>query len=778
MAREPSMDGARTISELFLNPQLANYQQPAGKRVRIRGMKARWYTPGESPLVGVLVGIQPPTRPAMRFGPFEIDPENSELRREGVRVRVQKLPLQLLAVLLERPGHLVTRQELQKRLWPADTFVDFEDGLNTAIKKLREALGDEKENPLFIETIPRQGYRFVAKVETRNGTGISIAEASGQALSLGGVESSRDWEGEKPRGRGWRFTWRARALVGAAFASAAFTLWWFNPLPPPSITHTDQVTVSARIDTPVRAISDAQHIFYIERDGGHWNLMRTSLGGGDGQRVTVPANNGMALDVSPDNSKILIGTFGKRGEENQVWTMPVQGGAATRLGDMTAGYAAYSPDGNNIAYTHGTSLWIMESDGSHPRKLADITGAPGWLAWAPDGQSLRFTISLLSNNAVTSIWQISRNGTSLHQVLADWLPPASKCCGTWTPDGRYFIFEASLGGAAWNVWALRESGSLWRRSPQGPFQLTSGPHSVLTGMPGLNGTSLLFYNGSWREEVQRLDLKTHKFSPLLPNAHATLNSFSRDGAWKAYIDRQTGSLFRSRADGTEQVVLATGEIYHPSFPRWSPDGKWIVFGGGLSGQPASSFVVPASGGHPEPFLQGEGEVGDADWSADGKKIVLSHALGPDDSAGRELQIVDFETRRAEKLPGSDNLAVSRWSPDGRYISAVVYDQSELRLWDFSSKKWNVVARGTALGISVWSPDSHYFYFQDLLSPGQSLYRYDIQRKRSEVVAEFSEILKAGAADRCALEGITPDGSPIIDFNRGAYDLFASTLRLP
>jgi len=111
------------------------------------------------------MGTQPSTHTAMRFGPFEWDRESLELRRAGGRVRIQKQPLQLLAVLLERPGRVVTRQELQKRLWPGDTFVDFEDGLNTAIKKLREALGDERESPQFIETAPRHGYRFIAQVE-------------------------------------------------------------------------------------------------------------------------------------------------------------------------------------------------------------------------------------------------------------------------------------------------------------------------------------------------------------------------------------------------------------------------------------------------------------------------------------------------------------------------------------------------------------------------------------------------------------------------------------
>ena len=722
---------------------------------------------------------QPPERPVSRFGPFEVDLETPELRRAGVPVRIQKLPLQLLSLLLERPGHVVTRQELQKRLWPADTFVDFENGLNTAIKKLREALGDEREHPHFIETVPRQGYRFVANVERRDGNGTAAVVAPGEAILPGARELPRKLEGQKgdERAGGRSFRWERRAVAGAALAGAVLAVWWFNPLPAPGVTQIDQITVSSRVDTPVKPVSDGTHIFYLERDGGHWNLMRTALGGGDGQRVEIPGNNAVAMDIAPEKSLVLLGTFEKRGDENQLWTMPVQGGAATPVGNITTSGAAFSPDGGSIAFTHGTSIWMMDSDGSHARKLADVAGGPSWIVWARDGLRLRFTLASRTARDVTSIWEISRDGSGLRQVLADWRPAAWKCCGAWTPDGRYFIFSAGAGGER-NVWALREAGSFWRRSPRGPFQLTSGPATVLNGTPDAEGKRMLFYNGAWRSEVERLDLKTYKFSPLLPNAHATLNSFTRDGKWKAYVDRQNGSLYRSRTDGTEQAVLATGDMYRPAFPRWSPDGKWIAFVGSQTGQPPNAFLVPASGGHPEPLLQGQAEMHDPDWSNTGEKLVLSRAVGPSESDNAELLIVDFATRRAERLPGSDHLAATRWSPDGRFIAATATDQSVLKLWDFAQKKWSILASGMAMGVGVWSPDSRYLYYQDLLSAGQSLYRYDVAHKSIEMVADFSQVLKAAAAHRCALDGITPDGSPVVDFNRGAYDLFAAALRLP
>src|SRR5215208_8199411 len=104
------------------------------------------------------------TDPVVRFGPFELNRRTGELRKAGVRINLPDQPFQVLTRLLERPGELVTREELGQRLWPADTFVDFEHGLNAAVRRLRDALGDSAEMPRFIETLPRRGYRFIAPV--------------------------------------------------------------------------------------------------------------------------------------------------------------------------------------------------------------------------------------------------------------------------------------------------------------------------------------------------------------------------------------------------------------------------------------------------------------------------------------------------------------------------------------------------------------------------------------------------------------------------------------
>src|SRR5215831_6474943 len=129
-----------------------------------------------SPVMGNTNGDD--LRSTRRFGVFELDLRAGELRRNGSKVKLQEQPFQVLAELIERPGQVVTREELRNRLWSADTYVDFDHGLNAAIRRLRDALGDSAENPTFVETVARRGYRFLAPVSgiPQNGSGPVEAE--------------------------------------------------------------------------------------------------------------------------------------------------------------------------------------------------------------------------------------------------------------------------------------------------------------------------------------------------------------------------------------------------------------------------------------------------------------------------------------------------------------------------------------------------------------------------------------------------------------------------
>src|SRR6266705_2600913 len=116
------------------------------------------------------MSLATPPRENLHFSTFDVDVRAGELRKQGVRIKLQEQPFHVLTLLLQRPGEVVTREELRNQNWPADTFIDFDNSLNTAINKLREALGDSADNPRFIETLPRRGYRFIAPVTGVDGT--------------------------------------------------------------------------------------------------------------------------------------------------------------------------------------------------------------------------------------------------------------------------------------------------------------------------------------------------------------------------------------------------------------------------------------------------------------------------------------------------------------------------------------------------------------------------------------------------------------------------------
>src|ERR1700675_95522 len=137
------------------------------------------YTSGTE--VRDFVNELPLSRALVRFGAFELDAESGELLKHGVKVRLQEQPFQVLRILLEHRGKVVAREELQRSIWPADTFVDFDRGLYNAIKKLREALGDDSEKPRFIETLSRRGYRFIGHIE--NGASPPSAQAVQELLA-------------------------------------------------------------------------------------------------------------------------------------------------------------------------------------------------------------------------------------------------------------------------------------------------------------------------------------------------------------------------------------------------------------------------------------------------------------------------------------------------------------------------------------------------------------------------------------------------------------------
>ena len=194
----------------------------------------------------------------VRFSVFEVDLRAGELRRNGIKVKLQNQPFQILAMLLERRGEIVTREELQSRLWSADTFVDFDNGLNSAIRRLRDALGDSAENPTFVETLGHRGYRFIAAVESSPARGLKIVAAPAR-------RKSTSWH-----------HWAAIASLCAIVIAVIAWAVWRKPLRPAEVIEQKLTANSAENSVTSMAVSpDGKYLAYADNTGTYLKLLRT-----------------------------------------------------------------------------------------------------------------------------------------------------------------------------------------------------------------------------------------------------------------------------------------------------------------------------------------------------------------------------------------------------------------------------------------------------------------------------------------------------------------------
>ncbi|MGB7437386.1 MAG: winged helix-turn-helix domain-containing protein, partial [Candidatus Acidiferrum sp.] len=363
-----------------------------------------------------------------RFGLFEADLDLGTLTRQGAPVKLQDQPFRILVLLLETPGEILSREELRKNIWPDGTYVDFDGSLNTALMKLRAALNDSSDNPLFIETVPRKGYRFIAPVEVCKIESAAITtairiEANDPSLDEIAVPLQIDKATEpqpaslkevhgRRLGPHW---WEALIILAGVTALLTYGMW---PRPEPRVVRVQQLSHSGQVDPWGKLVTDGSRIYFVVRDVTGWNLMQTSVEGGAIQRTPTPFDNTRIFDLSPDHSEFLIGQLTHRGEETALWLWPVQGGAPRRLGDVMAKEAVWSPGGDLIAYVRSESIELTDPQGSHVRQLATFHPAPHSLVWSPDGKRIRFTQTNLLEGT-DSMWEMGLEHGLPRRVLPE-----------------------------------------------------------------------------------------------------------------------------------------------------------------------------------------------------------------------------------------------------------------------------------------------------------------------------------------------------------------------
>jgi Tol biopolymer transport system component/DNA-binding winged helix-turn-helix (wHTH) protein len=722
----------------------------------------------------------------LSFGLYEIDLESGELWKAGFRIKLQTQPFKVLTALLERPGHVVTREELQERLWGKDTVVDFDHSLGTAINKIREALGDSAENPRFIETLSRRGYRFIAPVgviETAHevvpvavvaGAGAAVVAASVKDREVSGATAAAG-----PRGsvapvvverRTWTIGRHSVWMLLAVAATAACIGGFFvgseraSTVPPhiTQITHNGHFAPTVEATETLAAVStDGVHLFAATIDSGRSVISAVSLAGGAVVPLSVPTEVASPAlgDISPDGSRLLLRDHLSPESEQPLWVVPTIGGSALRVGSVLAHDATWMPagttGGDGVLFANGNSLYLTQLNGNDPKLYASLPGRAFWLRWEPNGRLLRFT--LLDPLAHTlSLWQLKASDRTPTRILtdfsADYHQPSTECCGVWTADGKSFVFQSSRGGNT-DLWKL--SGEAVAK----PVRLTDGPLQFQSPVAARIGSQIYFLGVDARSELETVSA-TGELVPEKGFLSAAVRvDMSRDGGWVAWTD-SSGRLWRARSDGSETLQL-TPETLDVFLARWSPDGSQLALMAREPGKAWQIYLISANGGDLQPLLRESRNAADPSWSEDGKSLVfgrVNDAMGKENAA-RTLSLLTLATGAVEQVPGSDGLFSPRWSPDGRYIAALTLDQRQVRLFTVATRTWTTLAVPSGAD-PVWSSDSKSLFLHASLDPSQPIERVSIPDGHVDVVVRLADSRENDAVD-FVFGGLTRDNRPMI-----------------
>jgi serine/threonine protein kinase/Tol biopolymer transport system component len=603
---------------------------------------------------------------------------------------------------------------------------------------------------------------------------------SGRVWPIGPVKGSRRWR---------------NAVGGAALILAAGLAFLFRPtLPPPRVNGSTQVTSDG--GTKATMVTDGSRIYFTRfaassfsgLPGLNNSIYEVATTGGD----TVPFQTSVVApvvdDIAPGRSELLVGSCVQLGGcPCPLWILPVLGRSPRRVGNILASDAAWSPDGKDVVYTQENSVYRAKIDGTESRKIVSVStgGTPYWPRWSPDGSRLRFSVSAQNNGPSlyrgglsSSIWEVAADGRNLHPLLHAWKnSPPFECCGSWTPDGKYFLFQSQRGGTT-NIWAIRERESLFRKVSHQPVQLTTGPTSTYGPLQSPDGKKLFVITARLRGELVRYDSASHQFTPHLSGISATGVNFSRDGRWVTYVAYPEGTLWRSKTDGTERLQLTLTPLFIGQ-PRWSPDGTRIAFMGQEPGKPWAIYVIPAEGGSLERPIPGDHRGSDPAWSPDGNSLLFGRQAS-DEAPGAgtlDLEVVNLQSHTVSKVPGSQELWSPRWSPDGRHIVAIPRVADRQMLFDVKTQTWTELAKISGAW-QEWSREGDYVYFSGVPRIGEpgAVFRVRISDHKLEEVVSLRDFRQASGLGGWV--GLAPDDSPLLVRDAGTEDIYALDWEAP
>lgn len=541
----------------------------------------------------------------------------------------------------------------------------------------------------------------------------------------------------------------------------------------PRVTATTQITRDGLSKT--KLLADDANLYVTEWPAGRHIVTKVPLQGAERSIVATPFSNVQALDISPDGKKLLVvpAQGGSAGAE--LWTVAVDSGNPERLGMLTGRDATWSADGKYLAFVKGSILFLASGTGADVRQLFAAEGSVFAPRFSPDGQRVRFSVGNAELNT-TSIWEVSADGTNPHPLWPKWKYASTACCGTWTADGHYYIFQVAQSSPTvmTTLWTISEKDTS-DANPAVPVQLTNGPTSFANPFISRDNKKLFSIGVAPAGEAVNYDPAKDTFVPLLSGLSATDLEFSPDGKWVTYVTVPEGTLWRCRADGSERLQL-TFAPNRAALPHWSPDGKQIAYVDIPPGQVSRIEIVAVDGGHPRRMLAETKAQIDASWSSDGSRIMFG---GMHDSQALNIRVIDVKSRRVTTVPGSHGLFSPRWSPDGRYIAALSPDFTSLMLFDFHTKKWSTWLSEPAGAVSypVWSADSKYLYFDDLVTEEELIRRVKVGQHQPERVFVLKGIERYPGAFGLWY-GPTPQGTWMFVRDRSTQEVYQLDVELP
>jgi Tol biopolymer transport system component/DNA-binding winged helix-turn-helix (wHTH) protein len=618
-----------------------------------------------------------------RFDHFEVDLSARELRKSGQRVPLQEQPFQILRLLLEAAPDLVSREQINSTLWAPGTFVDFDLAVNTAVRKLRQALEDSVDRPKFIQTLAKRGYRFIPAVEW-------VADASNSPVSGKSHAPPSPAERADKLGRAsWLGRYRSRLFVavGLLIVVSVFGRFYYRP---------------RTLEQPLRAVP----------------------------LTTLPGQE-ISPSFSPDGSQVAFGWDGENsGAGFDLYVKVVGTDKPLRLTNHPVPWlgVAWSPDGQNIAVRRtgeDGGLFLVPALGGPERRLTsthDVVGVEASaISWAPDGTQIAFAAHPPSTSA---------ESTQVFLLLLDTLAitPVETGCelaydAVFSPDGKSLAYVCTPDAVAFSL-KVRElrthkdtqllkqtrniSGLAWSRDSSRIIFSCTSSHFSIGGIggdicqvtPGRNGAfqelpfghdaaspvisstrDRLAYAESrinaniWRVDLDGPEPHAHVLAPSTREQYDPFVSF--DGKRIAFVSDRSGSqeLWVSDSDGGNLRQLTSFGHLSPGTPHWAADGKRIVFDSRVEGE-ANIYVVEVDGGVPRKVETGTHGNSLPSWSQDGNWIYF--ASGPADSKLTIWRVPGSGGRATQLTKTLSSMPIE--SSDGQWVFFVRTVADKVRLW--------------------------------------------------------------------------------------------------